>query len=72
MTGGFFEKFDELKRVLASSLAVADKFARIQPILGDDDVQRAFWNLLNDEQWVAVRHVAGCSLRGRAVANLRW
>lgn len=59
MTGGFFEQLDELKRVLASSAAVQDKLARVQPILRDDDVQREFWNLLDDEQWVAVLKQAG-------------
>jgi hypothetical protein len=59
MTGGFFERLDELKRVLASSMSVEDKLAQVQPLLRDADVQREFWNLLDDEEWVAVLKQAG-------------
>jgi hypothetical protein len=59
MTGGFFEKLDELKNVLTSSMPVEEKLTRVEPIVRDDDLQREFWNLLDGDEWVAVLKKAG-------------
>ncbi len=54
MIRGFFARLDAVKAILSSSTPVEEKLARIKPVLADGDVQREFWNLLDDEQWVPI------------------
>ena len=54
MVDGFFAKLETVKAILSSSAQIEEKLARIKPILADGDVQREFWNLLNDEEWVPI------------------
>jgi hypothetical protein len=59
MVSGFFEELEKVKAVLSASAPLEEKLARIKPILADDDVQREFWNLLDDERWVPILKQAG-------------
>ena len=54
MVDGFFAKLETVKAILSSSGPIEEKLARIKPVLADGDVQREFWNLLDDEQWVPI------------------
>ena len=59
MIDGFFEKLETVKAILSSATPIEEKLARIRPLLADEDVQREFWNLLDDEQWVPILKQAG-------------
>ena len=59
MIDGFFAKLETVKTILSSNAPIEGKLARIKPVLADDDVQREFWNLLDDEQWVPILKQAG-------------
>jgi len=59
MSSHFFEQLTEVKAVLSSSTSVKRKYELIQPLLRDQDVEREFWNLLDDERWVTVLREAG-------------
>ena len=54
MISGFFAKLDAVKAILSRSAPIEEKLSQIRPLLADDDVQREFWNLLDDEQWVPI------------------
>ena len=55
----FFEQLAEIKHVLSSSEPAQQKFARIEPLLQDRDLEREFWNLLDDETWLPTLISAG-------------
>src|SRR6476620_10643953 len=59
MISRFFKQLADLKAALSGPASVEEKFAHIQPMLRDRDVEREFWNLLDDEHWVGVLKQAG-------------
>lgn len=59
MVTSFFEQLNELKTVVSSSAPIEERLVRIEPLLRDEDLQREFWNLLDDERWVPVLKKAG-------------
>ena len=74
MVDGFFAKLKTVKAILSGSAPIEEKLARIEPVLADDDVQREFWNLLDDEQWVSEPEASGY-LRSSSIARAgrrRW
>lgn len=59
MSSRFFEQLAQVKSALSGSDSADEKFAHIQPMLRDRDVEREFWNLLDDERWAPVLRRAG-------------
>lgn len=54
MSVSFFDKLQEIDAVLQSSDSAQDKHKRVLPLLADPDIDREFWNRLDDPAWVEI------------------
>ncbi len=59
MSERFFDQLEAMKSILSAHITVEEKRDRLHSVLTDHDVEREFWKLLEDPDWLSVLHKAG-------------